>query len=327
LIRQNGIRPDVMAFLALIRWRNLLIIFLTQLLAWWCVILPMKAHTYIPLLLDATRFGLLSLSTMLIAAAGYVINDYFDIKIDSINRPHKLILEKKIPIKYAIILHTVLNVIGILLAALVARMAGHYSWLLLQLGCTALLWLYSTRFKRQFVIGNAAVSLLTAFTIVTLMLYEPGLRHYANKPYLLTIATGYMVNPIWVLGVYAYFAFMLTWMREIVKDMEDFKGDAQEGCLTMPIKWGLLLSVRFIQVLGLLVIVPLIIGSLKLMRTEWMPLGVYTLALIVAPLLVWIVYLPRKATTQHYLNMSRWLKLIMVSGILSFIVYYFEAHA
>jgi 4-hydroxybenzoate polyprenyltransferase len=316
-----------MAWLRLIRWQNLIIIFFTQVFAWACVIIPMRQYSETPLLLDAPNFLLVSLSTLLIAAAGYIINDYFDIKIDSINRPDKVILEKRIPLRMAIVMHSILNVIAIFLAAIVARKAGHYSWLSLQLSCTLLLWFYSTHFKRQFMTGNITVALLTALTIIVLMLYETGIHYYLYESPFLPTGKGVIPNPVWVLGVYTYFAFMLTWMREIAKDMEDFKGDAQEGCITMPIKWGLLRSVRFAQLLGVLAVFPLVAGGIKLCRAGWWYLGIYTLAALAVPVCTWIFNLQRKATSQHYHNSSRWLKIIMVLGIGSLIIYYFEANA
>lgn len=316
-----------MAWLKLVRWQNLVIVFLTQLLAWACVILPMQQYSVTPLLLSYHNFLLIGISTVLIAAAGYIINDYFDIKIDIINRPDKVILEKRIPLKLAIVMHSVLNVVGILLAAIVARQGGHYSWLILQLSCTILLWFYSTSFKRQFMTGNLVVALMTSLTIVTLMLYETHLHYYFDQPKFISVSKGLIPNPVWVLGIYAYFAFMLTWMREIVKDMEDFKGDAQEGCVTMPIKWGLLRSVRFTQALGILTILPLVVGSIKLFNAHWEPLAIYTLVALALPIAVWILYLNTKATTAHYHKASRWLKIIMVAGIGSLILYYLQAHA
>lgn len=315
-----------MAWLKLIRWQNLVIVFLTQLFAWGCVIMPMQQYSPVPLVLRFDYFLLLSLSTICIAAAGYIINDYFDVKIDIINRPEKLILEKRIPIKEAIVVHTILNIAGTLLAFFVARRAGHYSFLALQLACTALLWFYSTTFKRKFVSGNVIVSVLTAFTIAVLMLYENAIRFYLGQPFF--IQTGYALipNPVWVLGTYAYFAFMLTWMREIVKDMEDMKGDAEQGCVTMPIRWGLLRSSRFIQLLGALTVTPLIIGAVKLLKEQWYLLGIYVLAGLALPIIVWMLHLPRQATTQHYGLESRYLKLIMVAGVVSLIIYYFQAH-
>ncbi len=316
-----------MYWLQLIRWKNLLIVFLTQLLAWVCVILPIRDYSELSLLLDTKNFLLLSLSTVLIAAAGYIINDYFDIKIDVINRPEKMVLEKQIPLKFAILMHSVLNIAALIMSSYVARLAGHYSWLGLQVGCTILLWFYSTHFKRQFMTGNVVVALLTALTIVVLILYEPVIHTLASQGVFVITADNKIPNPVWVLGIYTCFAFTLTWMREIVKDMEDFKGDAQEGCITMPIQWGLLRSVRFTQVLGIVALIPLIAGAVKLLNAGWMMLGIYTILLLTIPIMVWMYYLPKKATSQHYHTMSRWLKMIMISGIGSLIIYYFHAHA
>ncbi len=315
-----------MAWLKLIRWQNLIIIFLTQLFAWVCVLLPMQQFSQMPLLLNWSNFLLISSSTILIAAAGYIINDYFDIKIDAINKPDKMILEKRIPLRQAIIMHSVINAVGIFLAAVVARQAGHYSWLSLQVFCTILLWLYSTNFKRQFITGNLVVALLTAFTIIVLMVYETGIHYYLFKPYFVDTINGKVPNPVWVLGVYAYFAFMLTWMREIIKDMEDFKGDKEQGCMTMPIKWGLQRSLRFTQLLGALTIVPLLAGAYKLLQAKWITLGLYTILGLAIPITIWIFYLQRKTTTTHYHNASRWLKIIMILGIGSLIIFYFQTY-
>jgi 4-hydroxybenzoate polyprenyltransferase len=316
-----------MAWLKLVRWYNLLIIFLTQLLAWALVILPMQNMPGNSLLLNLENFLLLSVSTVLIAAAGYIINDYFDIKIDAINRPDKVVLEKRIPLKHAIVMHTVLNVAGIALAALIARKGGHYSWVLLQLSCTAILWFYSTHFKRQFMTGNVVVALLSSFTIIALILYEPLMHAYMDEPAFLRTPSSTLPNPVWVLGVYTYFAFMLTWMREIVKDMEDFKGDAEQGCVTMPIKWGLQKSEQFTQLLGILAVLPLLNAGVKLITAGWWLLGSYTLGALVLPLVAWLIVLGRKATHEHYHKASSRIKIIMLLGILSLIIYYFEAHA
>lgn len=313
-----------MYWLKLIRWQNLLIVFLTQFLAWFCVILPVFKFSGSQPFLTTQNFLFLSLSTVFITAAGYIINDYFDIKIDIINKPDKVILEKNIPLRMAIVTHSVLTLCGLILSAIVAKRAGHYSWLLLQLFCTVLLWFYSTHFKRQFMSGNVVVAILTAMTIIVLMVFETGLHPYYAKNGFIETKGNPIPNPIWVLGIYACFAFTLTWMREIVKDMEDFKGDANEGCITMPIKWGLLRSVRFTQVLGLLAIIPLIIGAVKLFIAEWWVLGTYTLAALAIPILLWILYLPAKATTPHYHLASRRLKIIMVLGLASLIIYYLK---
>ncbi|MDR3680540.1 MAG: geranylgeranylglycerol-phosphate geranylgeranyltransferase [Flavipsychrobacter sp.] len=315
------------AWLRLIRWNNLLIILLTQLLAWACVVLPVGYYTHVPLLLTPVNFACLCLSTILIAAAGYIINDYFDIRIDAINRPEKVVLETAIPRRMAIMLHSILNVVGLLLAGYVARQAHHLDWLALQATCTLLLWFYSTHFKRQFMTGNLVVALLTSLTIAALMLYEPALHPYYTQRYFIHTPMFSAPNPVWLLGFYAFFAFMLTWMREIVKDMEDFKGDEAEGCVTMPIRWGLQRSMRFTQILCAVVVAPLVLVAIKLLLAGWLLLSGYTFFAIIIPVGIWGLFLQQQATSAHYHKASFWLKMIMVMGVGSLIIYLLQAHA
>jgi 4-hydroxybenzoate polyprenyltransferase len=312
-----------MIWLRLIRWNNLLIIILTQVLVWACVLLPLRHWTDQSLLLDGFHFVLLSLSTVFIAAAGYIINDYFDIKIDAINRPEKVILEANIHRRAGIIVHSLLNILGLSLAAIVAIDAGKWYWISIQLICTLLLFIYSSHFKRMFVVGNVVVALLTALTIFTLFVYEPVLWSFLEYPPMLHKGIAQLPNPVWLLAIYTCFAFVLTWMREIVKDMEDHLGDAAEGCVTMPIKWGLKSTAKFVQRLSLFALIPLLIASFKVKGI----LGIYVFFALSFPLILWIVYLPKKATTQHYHLMSRYLKWIMVLGVGSLLIYYYQANA
>ena len=306
-----------MSWLRLIRWNNLIIIFLTQLLVWWCVLLPES-----PIVLTPLNFLLLSLSTVFIAAAGYIINDYFDIKIDAINKPDKVILEKSIPRKQAIIAHAALNITAFLLAGRVALAAHHPQWLVLQIGCTVLLWFYSTDFKRQYMTGNIAISLLTAFTVLALLISEPAIRGRDEEQQLYTGTI--LSKPGWVLLIYAYFAFMLTWMREIVKDMEDIRGDEEEGCKTMPVIKGLKYSSRFTSVLGVLVVLPLAAATYLLFRHQetWLPS--YILAILILPITVWSVFLFSNSSAIHYHKASNWLKVIMLLGIFSLFIYHLQ---
>ena len=305
-----------MPWLQLIRWKNLIIIFLTQLLAWWCVILPES-----PEVLNPVNFLLLSLSTMLIAAAGYIINDYFDIKIDAINKPDKVVLEKTIPRKQAIIAHAALNTIALILAGYVAARAHHYEWPLLQAACIILLWFYSTHFKRQYMTGNIVVALLTSFTIITLVVYEPVIHDLIHLP-----GNNYSPSPlpVLVLLVFAYFAFMLTWMREIVKDMEDLGGDAAGGCATIPVKKGLKYARNFTIMLSAWVLLPLAVMAVKLYHYGFTALTADT-ALLLFTLLNWSIFMfMGQAAKQHYHKASRGLKIIMLMGLCLLVIYHFS---
>ena len=310
-----------MNWLRLIRYKNLLIVFLTQLLVWYCLMYDSRSFRG---LAQLYLFLPLACSTLLIAAAGYIINDYFDIKIDVINRPEKVILEKKISLKAAIIAHAVLNTLAFGIVAYIACLAHHYEWLSVQITSIVLLWFYSTHFKKQFITGNLVVAVLTALSIMVLQVYEPAITSHVHKtlPPVTTSESG--IKPLWVLMGYAFFAFMLTWIREIVKDMEDYKGDAAEGCMTMPIKMGLQFSAQFVRVVGLVTLLTLCIIFYFLLIYSFMYLAAYILLFIALPLGIWLAYLPGNTTQEHYHKASRWLKIIMLSGICSLIVYHFS---
>jgi 4-hydroxybenzoate polyprenyltransferase len=258
----------------------------------------------------------------LIAAAGYIINDYFDVKIDVINRPQKVIIDRVISRRAAILWHSFFNVIGFVIAIYLARKLGNYYVVFIQLTCTLLLWFYSTHFKRQFVIGNVVVALLTALTVMILAVFEPALYPFINFDLFYNVGSKNIVNPFGVIAVYTYFAFMLTWMREIVKDMEDFKGDAEDGCITMPIKIGLKRSANLVIFFGVITILPLLAAGIRLFKGSWSVLGIYIMLLLVLPLVAWLFFLPQKATVLHYGKASKYLKFIMLSGIASLLLYY-----
>ena len=172
-------------------------------------------------------------------------------------------------------------------------------------------------------IGNVMVALMTALTVVTLMLYEPALKNF------LTAGVADLFwgdfNPALMLYFLCAFAFILTWMREITKDMEDYKGDAEDGCDTMPIKWGLKKSILFIRLLGTVALIgislSIVMGVLadKLIATNY-AMTVYLSILFIA-ILAWLIFLGKKFTKQHFHKASTYLKLIMVLGIGSLIIY------
>jgi len=311
------------AFFQLIRWRNLVIILLTQWSVWWCAIVPMATWNR-PLFLNGRNFLLLTLSTVFIAAAGYIINDYFDVRIDIVNKPDKVIIEKVIKRRWAIIFHTIFNLAGIALACYLAREIQNMWVVSIQLFCTLLLWFYSTHLKRQFISGNLAVALLTGLTVLILAVYEPTLYPFMRRNYSIQASGRNIVNPFWVIMVYTYFAFMLTWMREIVKDMEDFRGDAEDGCMTMPIKIGLHPSGYVVTCLGVLAIIPLCIAAYKLISGAGLLLGIYVLVGLIIPLAALLFFLPGKHTSRHYATASKWLKLIMISGLAALLIYHFK---
>lgn len=232
-----------------------------------------------------------------------------------------MVLGRQVPVRAGIVLHFALNALGLALAAFVALRGGHYEWLLMQMGCILLLWFYSTSLKRQYMSGNIAVAFLTALSVIVLLVYEPAMHFTPVKKMLPEDAGGQSSLPSWILVAYAYFAFMLTWAREIVKDMEDLKGDEAEGCVTMPIVKGLRYAAIFAAVIASFTVVPLCYGTWVLYRNGYVLLPVYIFVLLVLPLVLWIVWLGRGHTSAHYHAASQWLKIIMVLGIGSLLIY------
>ncbi|MES1161033.1 MAG: geranylgeranylglycerol-phosphate geranylgeranyltransferase, partial [Bacteroidota bacterium] len=175
----------------------------------------------------------MSLSSVLIAAAGYIINDYFDLNIDRVNKPDKLVVDKIIKRRWTILWHWILSGLGVLLGFYVSWKLRNPIVGLANLGCVVLLWFYSTTFKRKLLIGNVIISLLTAWVILVLYTCEFSLQELRDP------ARHYILSRLFKFAiVYAGFAFIISLIREVVKDIEDMEGDARYGCRTMPIVWG-----------------------------------------------------------------------------------------
>lgn len=245
--------------------------------------------TRIPLV----HFMLLVLSTVLIAAAGNVINDYFDTRIDRVNKPDDVIVGRSVKRRTAMATHLVLSSLGFLLGAYVAWREQHLKLALIPLFAIGSLWMYSTTFKRRFIIGNGLVSLLVALVPITVGLYEvPAMqRAFAEAPAIVALPGGerFEMEPAfdelwyWIAG-FAFFAFLSTLVRELQKDMADVKGDEADGCRTVPVVLGM----RWAKTLTLLYIAALIacvLVVLMFVLRDVRSFG-YLGALVVLPLLL-----------------------------------------
>ena len=232
------INDKMVSWFKLVRWKNLLFLAAIMLLLQECVIVPlMYGFGFAPSdLFGGATLVLLITSVILIAAGGYVVNDYFDIKIDRINRPERVIVGESIDKAAAMRLYWSLSAIGIacgLGAALFCR-----SWYLatLFLLVPGLLWFYSASYKRIFLVGNLIIALTAAMVPMLIALANIGIleRRYAMiLPYI-----PLEHDLIGYLSGFAAFAFLTTWIREIIKDLQDQQGDRELECHTMPIQIG-----------------------------------------------------------------------------------------
>lgn len=281
------------ALLTLVRWPNLLIMLLTMALVRAGLLLP-EAPLRESLL--APRFGLLVLAALLVAAAGYIINDYYDVKIDAINRPDRLVIGRVVRRRKAMLAHVLMSSAGVLLAGWLHPMLG-----LVTLGTAALLWGYSARFKRVALVGNLSIGTLTAALVLL-----PELQwKLAGHP-------GHGV--VWP---YALAAFLLTVVREIIKDVEDMHGDAQHGCRTLPLVVGVARS-KWVTGFFLACLVLLTVGATgRLFGSGHWPLGTWLVLLVLLPSAQLVRLLIRADRRRHFRHLSTWCKAIMLAGVLS----------
>lgn len=299
-----------LAFFKLIRWPNLVFIALTQLLFFYCV-LPFVYKGMPAIGLQPTFFYLLLSASVFIAAAGYIINDYFDLNIDLVNKPAKLIIEKYINRRWAIFLHLCFSFIGFLISFYVGYKLKNIYIPFFNLVAIAALWFYSTTFKKKLLIGNILISLLTGWVILVITVAEYKLGRESD--------TDIFVIPrlLKVSFLYAGFAFIISLIREVVKDMEDIEGDMKYGCQTMPIAWGIPVSKVFAGVWLVVLIAGVAVLQVYVLQLDWWLSAIYCVLLIIIPLL-WILrelYRAHSATDFHKLSSA--IKFVMFTGIIS----------
>jgi 4-hydroxybenzoate polyprenyltransferase len=305
----------IAGFLKMIRLPNLLFIALTQTLFQVCIFYPLY-NGNIPVS-DTRNFILLVLSSIFIAAAGYIINDYFDINIDEVNKPEKMVVDKVINRRWAIAWHFILSITGILLTALALPVFEKWYLLLGNVLCVVLLWFYSTTFKQRLLIGNIVISLLTAWTLLLIFLSKVSITdafETANpgQPKFFRFAF-----------LYAGFAFIISLIREAVKDVEDMPGDARYGCRTMPILWGVNATKVYIAVWMIILIAILVVVQVYVLQFQWWWAVGYCVVMIILPLLYIFYKLFKASSVPDYHRLSSWTKLVMLTGILSMIFFYF----
>ncbi len=311
------------AFFRLIRWPNLVFIALTQILFYYCIIIPTLPPGYdnVPYKLSPLIFYLLVLASVLIAAAGYIINDYFDINIDQVNKPDKIIVQKIIKRRWAIVLHILLTLAGLVLSFYVSYKTS-FVIVAANLGCALLLWVYSTTFKRKLLTGNIIISGLTAWTV--LVLYFAAHPIFPLRPSEVEGMRLGMQTIYKFAALYAGFAFIISLIREVVKDIEDMDGDKRYDCKTMPIVWGVPPSKVFVGVWLVVLIGALIVVQFYVLQIGWWISSLYILLLVIIPLFYVLRQFYHAQTPAHYHRISTLVKLVMLTGILSMILFRFE---
>lgn len=227
----------ISTFLHIIRWPNLLLVLAIQCICYQFLIDPNLTSLRMP------DFLMISLVTVLLAASGYVINDYYDGTMDQINKPDRWIAGNTWSMARVLSVYRTLLLAGAVVAIILALRMDFLSYLILYPLAASGLWLYSYRLKCKPLIGNLWVALFAA-GVVGIVAVPDCLN--GHRP---ALGSGFIY--------YGLFAFFTTWYREMIKDLEDLEGDTAAGCKTFVVRYGMrpgklfALLLCVIQVIGL----------------------------------------------------------------------------
>ncbi|HZH01985.1 MAG TPA: geranylgeranylglycerol-phosphate geranylgeranyltransferase [Flavisolibacter sp.] len=303
----------IIAFFRLIRWQNILFIIITQVLFYFAIYRSLYTSEN-----NFHQFVWLLIASVCIAAAGYIINDYFDLNIDRINKPDKNVIGKVISRRWAILWHMLLSILGLLATAIAVSFQKWYL-ILANLLCVMLLWLYSTSLKKQLLVGNIVISILTAWTILILF--------FARIPFYEAFGITEEVTAKFfrVSFLYAGFAFIISIIREAIKDVEDMEGDRRYGCKTLPIVAGVVATKVYTSVWIVVLIAALVVLQLYILQYKWWLAIVYSTLFVILPLSHFFFRHYRAKTKADFAALSNYTKWIMLTGIFSmvFFIFYF----
>jgi 4-hydroxybenzoate polyprenyltransferase len=266
----------------------------------------------IPLALADWQYGLLVLSTILIAAGGYVINNVFDQNTDIVNKPNHVIVGKTISETSAYYIYLGLTTAGVSIGFYLSNVIAKPGFASIFILVAATLYLYATTLKQMLVIGNIIIALLLSFSVVIIGIFDLFPTIYAGNQQQMGVIFSILLD-------YALFTFFLNFMREIVKDLEDVDGDYNEGMNTLPIVIGksrtakIVFGISFIPIIFMLYYINKYLLALVFTTA-------YLLLFVVGPLLYFTVKIWNAKSKKEFHTLSLLLKCVLFFGVLSIVI-------
>ncbi|MCQ2252867.1 MAG: geranylgeranylglycerol-phosphate geranylgeranyltransferase [Bacteroidales bacterium] len=309
-----------MKFLNVIRYKNLIIMAATMALIKYCLVNPILEYAGMEPTFLGLDFAFLAIAVLLIAAGGYVINDYFDAKTDRINRPDEQIVGNSVTRGTATTWHIALSIAGCMMGMMVSYRIGFWQLGLLYPFAVGLLWFYSSAYKGMFLIGNLVVSLLVGLVPLIPVLYEvrgliAGIEPGSDES---SVTSVLLYDGI----AFGAFAFVANLIREIVKDMEDVEGDTAQGCHTMPIVMGF--GPCKAVIMGLIICMA---AMLAIVVSEYLcePATIIYMSVAVGLPLIYLAYRVMGISSKKDCHICSLVsKIIMIAGILYTLVMYYN---
>lgn len=304
------------AWIQLIRPVNIILLAITQYFIDIFILQPNFSKFGMYFSLNVFQFFLLVFSTCLICASGYIINDYFDVKIDSVNKPDKQIIGKYISPANALSVYWILTGIAFAVALYLSIFLHKIQLITVQGICIVLLWFYSVAYKKIPLLGNIIVASLAAISILIIGVYEPHLYNLERE------GDYYGAGLCWklLLGV-ALFSFLLTLVREIIKDMEDYEGDRIYSVKSIPVAWGMRAAKAISFSIMLIVIIIFLILTYRAPDTSK---NYLYYAAVLGIFFIYTAYLLLTARRKtDFTALSLLIKIDMLAGIFVLPLYYF----
>jgi 4-hydroxybenzoate polyprenyltransferase len=308
-----------MKYLKLIRYQNLLLLAFMQFIFRYGFL----KWQNVPLSLADWQYALLVLSTILIAAGGYVINNIFDQDTDTYNKPDEVIVGKKITETVAYNIYLALNFTGVGIGFYLSNVIMKPGFATLFILIAATLYLYASSLKQILLVGNVIVALLLSFSVIIIGIFDLYPATYeGNQREMATLFS--------ILSDYAIFAFILNFIREIVKDLEDVKGDYNQGMNTLPIALGVGRTTKVVFGLSILpILILLYYTNSYFVANNLFLMTIYTLLFVVGPLLYFTIKIWSAKTKKDFHHLSTILKIVIFFGVISIAVvsYNIKHHA
>ncbi len=278
----------ILSFISVIRGYNILVLVIAQYLTSMFILAP--DHPLGQVLFDPNLFFLV-LSTASVVAAGYIINNFYDSEKDLINRPQKTMLDRFVSQRTKLSVYFILNLAGIFFASYVSFRAVVFFSIYI-----FVIWFYSHRLKKILFVNNLVASVLTITPFFAVFVYYKNFET--------------------VIFVHATFLYLIIVMRELVKDLENMKGDLVQGYRTIPIVYGERLSKSLLSGLSVISFIPvyLLITYFEIGKMDIFFYGVFFL------LFIFLLILYFSKAKWQYLLLHNLLKFIIVAGVFSILL-------
>ena len=296
-----------MKYLKLIRFQNLVVMVLIQYLIRFILIIPKYGKENV---LSEFYFALLLFSILLIVAAGYTINDYFDIKVDLENKDENVIVGRTIKRRIALVIHFILTSVGLILGFYITYKINQLVISIILIVCAYILWIYNLKLKRIFFLANLIVAGLSAIFVTSIAIIEI-LLNYNHKA---------SIDDITTLTVIATFAFILSLMHEIIKDLRTMEGDKKYKIRTLPTVWGLLKTKEFLKWLSIITAFIISVIAITKFKTNLTALS-YAFIFLIGPLFLLNIWVYKAQDRIDYERISKLNKFIVFTGIMSLLFF------